>query len=121
MSNGYELARPAALSCPECAGTMYRDVHQGLLQFRCHTGHRLTGEAMLHAQLARLEYRLGSCFALLNERAELCRQLGEAAREAGQEAHHLGAAREQALERARSVQTLMEAPWLRPENLTAPG
>jgi two-component system, chemotaxis family, protein-glutamate methylesterase/glutaminase len=121
MSNGYELARPAALSCPECAGTLHREVHHGLLQFRCHIGHRLTGEAMLHAQLALLEYRLGSCVALLNERAELCRELGETARKAGQAAHHLGAAREEALERARTVRTLLEAPWLRPENLSETG
>jgi two-component system, chemotaxis family, protein-glutamate methylesterase/glutaminase len=116
MSKGYEQARPAALSCPECAGTMHCEVHQGLLQYRCHIGHRLTGEAMLHAQLAQLEYRLGSCLALLNERAELCRELGEAARQRGQAADHFDAARTEARKRARVVQAMLEEPWQRPEN-----
>jgi two-component system, chemotaxis family, protein-glutamate methylesterase/glutaminase len=120
VSSGYALDRPVVLSCPECAGTMRCDEQGDLLQYRCHIGHRLTGEAMLHAQMAQLEHHLCSCLSLLNERAELCRQLHEAARREGQDAHHYGAAREQSQERAQSVRSLLEAGWLRPDIADAP-
>jgi two-component system, chemotaxis family, protein-glutamate methylesterase/glutaminase len=115
VSSGYEFDQPITLSCPECAGTLRCDEHGGLLLYRCHIGHRLTGKAMLHAQMAQLEQRLCSCLSLLNERAELCRQLSEAARRDGRDAEAYDAARRESLERARSLRSLLEVRWLRPE------
>lgn len=115
MSRGYEFDRPVVLSCPECAGTMRCDRQGDLLLYRCHIGHRLTAEAMLHAQMAQLEHHLCSCLSLLNERAELCRQLHEAVGRAGGDADEYEAARRQSLARVRSLRSLLEAHWLRPD------
>jgi len=115
MPEGYQLEQPITLSCPECAGTLRCEAEGDLLLYRCHIGHRLSGQAMLHAQMAQLEQRLCSCLSLLNERAELCRQLQDAASRQGQAAEPYDAARREALERARSLRSLLEALWLRPD------
>ena len=75
MSEGYSLARPSALTCPECGGAMTEEKTESLLQFRCHIGHLLTADAMLQAQFTILETKLAACLVALKERAELCQQI----------------------------------------------
>ncbi|GEP03840.1 hypothetical protein [Methylobacterium oxalidis] len=112
MGGGYKLDRPFTFSCPECMGAMQRTATGGLVQYRCHIGHVLTGEAMREAQEVVLEMRLGSVLSLLNERAELCRQLAEDALAEEQDPTILEAARNEALQRAETIRSLLESEWV---------
>jgi two-component system chemotaxis response regulator CheB len=84
----------------------------GLPQYRCHIGHVLSAEAMFEAQFAVLEYRLGSCMALLNERAELCREMREAADGDGRESATYKQAEDEALARADVLRQMLESEWI---------
>ena len=110
MTEGYSLARPSALTCPECGGAMTEEKTGSLLQFRCHIGHLLTADAMLQAQFTILETKLAACLVALKERAELCQQImgSVASRETGQ----LEAAQQQAVERAEIIKELLESEWI---------
>jgi len=111
MTDEYTLNRPTALTCPECGGALSTEKTGTLLQFRCHIGHVLTADTMLAAQYSALEWKLGACMAALNERAELCRLLIEAAPK-DYDLSLLQAARREALERARVVKELLESDWI---------
>jgi chorismate mutase len=112
MTEEYTLDRPTGFSCPECGGVMSSEHTGTLLQFRCHIGHVLTAETMLAAQFAAVETKLSACLAALNERAELCRQMSDAAAAQRQDASSYDAAREEALERATAIKRLLESDWL---------
>jgi len=111
MSEEYRLDQPQALTCPECGGAMATELDGTLLQFRCHIGHLLTAETMLAAQFDVLEAKLAASLVALSERAELCRQMAEAARQQGRETAALEAARQEALDRARILKGLLEDEW----------
>jgi two-component system chemotaxis response regulator CheB len=114
MTEGYQLDRPTALTCPECGGAL--KAHHGgtLLQFECHIGHVLTAEVMLDAHFHVLEIKLAAAMVALNERAELCRQLEEVAL-SGTEIKALEAAKREALDRAAILKELLESEWMVPE------
>ena len=77
MSEEYVLNQPTSLTCPECGGALAKVESEPIPKYVCHIGHELTGEAMLEAQAARIEWLLGGALAMLNERRELCRQLSD--------------------------------------------
>ena len=110
MTEGYSMARPSALTCPECGGAMTEEKTGSLLQFRCHIGHLLTANAMLQAQFTILETKLAGCLVALKERAELCRQMGSFARQ--EDMGQLEAAQRQANERANIIKELLESEWV---------
>jgi two-component system chemotaxis response regulator CheB len=114
MTEGYQLDRPAALTCPECGGALKARNDGGLLEFECHIGHVLTAETMLEAHFHVLEIKLAAALVALNERAELCRQLEEAAK-AGNEIKALETAKREALDRAAILKELLESDWMVPE------
>jgi two-component system, chemotaxis family, protein-glutamate methylesterase/glutaminase len=87
----------------------------GVEAYRCHIGHVLTIETLLHAKHRVLEERLGACLAVLNERAELCRLMGAAAKREGREASWFEASRAQSLEQAEVVRRLLESDWSTPK------
>jgi two-component system chemotaxis response regulator CheB len=109
MSQHYRLDQPTAITCPDCGGALAPERNGTLLQFRCHIGHVLTAEVMLAAHFMVLEGKLAASLAALNERAELCRLMSEAA--AGPERASFEAARQEALERALVVKNLLESEW----------
>jgi two-component system chemotaxis response regulator CheB len=76
--------RPVALTCPECGGALRRTGDK-LPEFRCHTGHHFGATEVAHGQNSALEEALVVAMRVLNERAELCRQMMEDARTAGRE------------------------------------
>ena len=115
IPDSYRLDRPASISCPDCGGVMTREPGTPTIFYRCHIGHALTIETLLHAKHHVLEEKLGACLALLNERAELCRLMGEATQREGREASRFVAAREQSLEQAEVVRRLLENDWFHPE------
>jgi two-component system chemotaxis response regulator CheB len=114
MPDGYVLDKPFSFVCPECGGVLRPEKVGGITRFRCHIGHVLTAETTLVAQFALLEARLGGCLALLNERAELCRQMAEDARLQGDGPGMLEAAAREALARAETIKKLLEDEWVQP-------
>ena len=112
MTEEYTFDRPTAFACPECGGAMSIEHTATLLQYRCHIGHVLTAETMLAAQFTMIEAKLAACLASLNERAELCRQMSEAAVTLGQKAAAYDTARDEALDRAKVIKSLLESDWI---------
>jgi two-component system chemotaxis response regulator CheB len=90
------------------------DNRAGIRQFRCHIGHVLTAETTLVAQFTVLEKKLAGSLALLNERAELCQQMGEEARKQGDGTSQFEAAAREALTRAEIIKKLLEDEWVQP-------
>jgi two-component system chemotaxis response regulator CheB len=114
MPDGYVLDKPFSLSCPECGGVLRPDDRGGIKQFRCHIGHVLTVETVLVAQFNALETKLAGSLALLNERAELCQQMGADARKEGDGGSLFEAAAREALARAEIIKKLLEDEWVQP-------
>ena len=112
MSDEYRLDKPTALTCPECGGAVARQQDGALLQFPCHIGHVLSGETMLAAQFDCLEVNLAACLRSLNERAELRREMSEAARAQGLESASFEVARVESLQRAKVIKDLLESEWI---------
>ena len=115
IPDSYRLDRPTSVSCPDCGGVMAREPGGPTTLYRCHIGHTLTIETLLHAKHHVLEERLGACLAVLNERAELCRLMSEAAQQRGLEGSRFDATRAQSLIQAKVVRTLLESEWGHPE------
>lgn|SRR5215813_12720748 len=117
MDNGYTLEEPLSFSCPECGGVLRPlEIEQAgqVRSYRCHIGHVLTAEAVLVAQFALLESKLGGCLALLTERADLCRKLAADAERRGEESGQYEAAARECLKRAEAIKALLESDWIQP-------
>lgn len=115
IADSYRLDRPTSISCPDCGGVLAREPGGPTTFYRCHIGHTLTIETLLHAKHRVLEERLGACLALLNERAELCRLMREAEGREGRPGSRFEASRAQSLEQAEVVRKLLESDWFHPE------
>ena len=70
-----QLARPIALSCPECGGALREITDGDLLRYRCHVGHTYDAPLLLGAQTEIVERALWSALRALEERAALLRRL----------------------------------------------
>lgn len=77
MTADYTLARPIAITCPDCGGALRQSNIGTLAQFKCHIGHVYTAEIIIQAQMAALEKSLEMAMRSLSERAELCRQMAD--------------------------------------------
>jgi len=117
----YTLDRPTALTCPDCGGALSPEFSGTLLQYRCHIGHLLTAETMFAAKSTELEIKLASCLAMLNEYAELCRQIAGAVVNNEEYVVALERAAEQAIERAEVLRKLLESEWVLPLELQNKG
>ncbi len=116
MTAGYRHDEPVALTCPDCGGALRRTELGTLTQFRCHIGHVYTAEVMAEAQFASLEWTLAAALRSLSERRELCRQMGDKARSAGDAgtAARWEAAVREAEERSGVLRQLLETGWTQP-------
>lgn len=65
-------------SCPDCGGVLQPDTADGVL--RCRVGHAWAANSLLAAQSDRLEEALWVVLRTLDEKVDLVRALGEAAR-----------------------------------------
>ncbi len=73
---------PSPFTCPECGGALWQSGGDGPMEFRCHVGHRYTGDGLASAQLEALEHVLWSALRTLEEGSELSRRMARRAREA---------------------------------------
>jgi two-component system chemotaxis response regulator CheB len=74
---------PSVFTCPDCGGTLWETDNEGLLRFRCRTGHSYNSNSMLAVQRDSIEQSLWSAIRVLEERADLLRRIGRRARERG--------------------------------------
>ncbi|WP_239002837.1 chemotaxis protein CheB [Rhodovastum atsumiense] len=118
MAREYKLKRPVALTCPNCGGALTQTLVDSLPYFECHIGHRFAARNMDEAQFDQLEQALDVALRVLNERAELCRGLAEAARGRGQAVavRHWEAAMRESTQRATVLRRFNEQGWKRPSD-----
>jgi len=116
MAADYTMDDPVAVTCPDCGGALRRIKLGTLTQFRCHIGHVYTAEIMVAAQFAAMEWSLGAAMRSLSERRELCRQMSDKARAAGDARSTLQwtAAMNEAKERTGALRDLLERAWMHP-------
>lgn len=83
---GAREGRPSLFTCPDCGGTLWQVDEPELLQFRCHVGHIVSGEALLRGQSEAAENSLWYTIRTLNDKMVLARELAAYARDRGEEA-----------------------------------
>lgn len=112
----YKLDEPVAVTCPDCGGALRRKELGTFTQFACHIGHIYTAEVMVAAQFAQMEWSLGASMRSLSERGEVCRQMADKARAAGDGrcASQWTAAMHEAKERTGALRDLLERAWMHP-------
>ncbi|MCY1046446.1 chemotaxis protein CheB [Corallococcus sp. bb12-1] len=74
-------AKPSHFSCPDCGGVLFELEEEGLLRFRCRTGHGYTAEALSSSQQQRLDAALWVALRALEESASLSRRLAAQSRQ----------------------------------------
>ena len=119
MTADYKLDDPVAVTCPDCGGALRRTELGTLTQFRCHIGHVYTAEVMVAAQFAALEWSIEAAMRSLSERGDLCRQMADKARGAGETdvAENWTLAMHEAKERTGMMRELLEKEWTHPGNI----
>ena len=119
MTADYKLDDPVAVTCPDCGGALRRTELGTLTQFRCHIGHVYTADVMVAAQFAALEWSLEAAMRSLSERGDLCRQMADKTREAGDTdtAEHWTAAMHEAKARTGMLRELLEKEWTHPGHI----
>ncbi|HEU4411307.1 MAG TPA: chemotaxis protein CheB [Polyangiaceae bacterium] len=83
-------AKPAALSCPSCRGTLWEIQEGKVVRYRCQVGHAFSSAALLAAQNRGLEDALWAACRTLEENATLARRLSARAEASG---NHLARAK----------------------------
>ena len=107
---GERAGRPSIFTCPDCGGTLWQVAEPELLQFRCHVGHILTGQALLAQQASAAENSLWYTIRTLTDSMVLARELAEAARRNGDagDAAELEGRSDDAERRARALREIAE-------------
>jgi two-component system chemotaxis response regulator CheB len=80
MPDKGRLGSLSPLTCPECNGSMQEMRDNGLIRYRCHTGHAFTLETLRTAQNEVWERTLYSAMRAQQEQAMLARRVAEEAR-----------------------------------------
>lgn len=72
---------PSPFGCPECGGALWELDQEGLIRFRCRTGHAFSANTLLAEQSEALEEALWSAFRALEEKAALAQRIATQARD----------------------------------------
>jgi two-component system chemotaxis response regulator CheB len=80
-----KYGEPSHFSCPDCGGVLFELNDEGLLRFRCRTGHGYTGQALMAGQQQGVDEALWAGLRALEESAALSRRMAARARERGHE------------------------------------
>lgn len=99
-----EVGNPSYFSCPDCGGVLFEVDDEGLLRYRCRTGHGYTSKALEVGQHQKLDSALWAAVRALEENAALGRRLAARAREQN---HLLSAQRYEARASAAAEQALL--------------
>lgn len=71
---------PSGFGCPDCGGALWELNQEGLIRFRCRTGHAFSANTLLAQQSEALEEALWSAFRALEEKAALAQRIASQAR-----------------------------------------
>lgn len=77
---------PSDLTCPDCGGGLRESLVQGVVHFRCRTGHAYAPETLLAKQSDVVEAALWAAVRALQENAALARRMERRLRQAGKPA-----------------------------------
>jgi two-component system chemotaxis response regulator CheB len=80
------LGEISPYTCPECHGCLLQIEEEGMLRFRCHTGHAYTLDALLSELTQSVENALWNALRALQEIEMMTRHLEKHINETGQEA-----------------------------------
>ena len=83
MDDELHPGEPSPYGCPDCGGVLFRIHDEGLLRYRCRTGHGWTSDALLLAQSHTLDDALWTALRALEESASLSEELARRARKRG--------------------------------------
>jgi two-component system chemotaxis response regulator CheB len=72
---------PSGFGCPDCGGSLWELDQEGLIRFRCRTGHAFSANTLLAQQSEGLEEALWSAFRALEEKAALAQRIASQARD----------------------------------------
>lgn len=71
------LGKPSVFTCPDCGGVLFELANEGIIRFKCHTGHSYSVNELLLKQNKNLETSLWVALRSLEERKKLLSQLSE--------------------------------------------
>ncbi len=77
VENDSRPGEPSSYSCPDCGGTLWELTDNGLLRFRCRTGHAFSGESLIATQSDALEDALWVALRALEEKASLAHRMAK--------------------------------------------
>jgi two-component system chemotaxis response regulator CheB len=80
------IARPVALTCPDCLGVLSQISEEPPLRFRCQVGHAYTAHVLANEQQGRVDEAMRVALRIIEERAELVSRMASGGREAGRPA-----------------------------------
>jgi two-component system chemotaxis response regulator CheB len=78
-----DLAKPVAITCPDCGGVLSEIEAGHPLRFRCQVGHAYTGQALMRRQEGRVDEAMRVALRIIEERAELVSRMKDDATKAG--------------------------------------
>ncbi|MFP2909691.1 chemotaxis protein CheB [Pyxidicoccus sp. 3LFB2] len=76
-----KYGEPSHFSCPDCGGVLFEMDDEGLLRFRCRTGHGYTSKALAAGQQVGIDEALWAALRALEESAALSRRMAARAKE----------------------------------------
>lgn len=85
MPDQHRLGTLSPLTCPECDGSMQEIREDGLVRYRCHTGHAFTLETLRLAAGEAWERTLYGAMRAQQQQAMVARRIAEEARRQGNE------------------------------------
>ena len=94
-----QLGKPSPYTCPECHGTLLAVTTDGILRFRCHTGHAYTVNSLLAEVSGSIEEALWSAVRVIEEQVMLLRHAADHLRPTDE-----GTAVDRLLEQAREAE-----------------
>jgi two-component system, chemotaxis family, protein-glutamate methylesterase/glutaminase len=79
MPDGSPAGQPSPYGCPDCHGVLNTITDEGLLRFRCRTGHAWTADSLVAKQSDSLEEALWTALRVLEERIDISHRLADLA------------------------------------------
>lgn len=70
--------------CPDCGGVLTEDHRTGIIQWKCHVGHRYSPRSLADAQAGRVEEALWTAVRMLRDRSALLNRMADHAEIGGQ-------------------------------------
>jgi two-component system chemotaxis response regulator CheB len=68
---------PSGFTCPECSGALWEIEEDGVVRFRCRTGHQYSLETLISEQSGTIEAALWSALRALEERGAMLRRIAQ--------------------------------------------